>query len=297
MKKILNLTKRNIKLYFSDKGMFFTSLITPLILLVLYGTFLAKVYKDSMLSSIPEGLNIPGNIIDGLVGGELISSLLAVSCITVAFCSNLLMVQDKVSGANKDLLVTPTTKNQMSIAYFLASFVSTLIINTVALLLCIMYLGVTVEFPNISNILMIYLNVIILTLFGCSLSSIINCGLKSQGQISAVGTIVSSAYGFICGAYMPMSSFGKGLQNILLFLPGTYGTSMIRNTTMNPYFDKLAKYVPNDVLLELEKGLDCKLSFFGNDVSVSILYFIMITTIAILLIMYIILSKRINKIK
>lgn len=297
MKKILNLTKRNIKLYFSDKGMFFTSLITPLILLVLYGTFLAKVYKDSMLSSIPEGLNIPGNIIDGLVGGELISSLLAVSCITVAFCSNLLMVQDKVSGANKDLLVTPTTKNQMSIAYFLASFVSTLIINTVALLLCIMYLGVTVEFPNISNILMIYLNVIILTLFGCSLSSIINCGLKSQGQISAVGTIVSSAYGFICGAYMPMSSFGKGLQNILLFLPGTYGTSMIRNTTMNPYFDKLAKYVPNDVLLELEKGLDCKLSFFGNDVSVSILYFIMITTIVILLIMYIILSKRINKIK
>lgn len=35
------LIKRNTKLYFKDKGMFFTSLITPLILLVLYGTFLS----------------------------------------------------------------------------------------------------------------------------------------------------------------------------------------------------------------------------------------------------------------
>ena len=40
------LIKRNIKLFFKDKGMFFTSLITPLILLVLYATFLADVYRD-----------------------------------------------------------------------------------------------------------------------------------------------------------------------------------------------------------------------------------------------------------
>ena len=40
------LIKRNIKLFFKDKGMFFTSLITPAILLVLYVTFLGKdVYK------------------------------------------------------------------------------------------------------------------------------------------------------------------------------------------------------------------------------------------------------------
>ena len=36
MSQLINLTKRNIKVYFSDKGMFFTSLITPIILLVLY---------------------------------------------------------------------------------------------------------------------------------------------------------------------------------------------------------------------------------------------------------------------
>ena len=43
MKTFFALTKRNIKVFFKDKGMFFTSLITPVILLVLYVTFLAKV--------------------------------------------------------------------------------------------------------------------------------------------------------------------------------------------------------------------------------------------------------------
>lgn len=44
MKQFLLIVKRNIKMYFKDKGLFISSLITPLILLVLYATFLAKVY-------------------------------------------------------------------------------------------------------------------------------------------------------------------------------------------------------------------------------------------------------------
>ena len=89
------LIKRNIKLFFKDKGMFFTSLITPAILLVLYVTFLGNVYRDSFTSNLPNSLKLSESIIEGLVGGQLISSILAVSCVTVAFCSNFLMVQDK----------------------------------------------------------------------------------------------------------------------------------------------------------------------------------------------------------
>ena len=94
MNEILFLTKRNVKLFFKDKGMFFTALITPAILLVLYATFLGNVYKDSFTMHLPEGVTLPSSLINGLVGGQLISSLLAVSCVTVAFCSNFLMVQD-----------------------------------------------------------------------------------------------------------------------------------------------------------------------------------------------------------
>ena len=50
--------KRNIKLFFKDKGMFFTSLITPAILLVLYVTFLGNVYRDSFTSNLPDSLKL-----------------------------------------------------------------------------------------------------------------------------------------------------------------------------------------------------------------------------------------------
>ena len=78
MKTFLSMTKRNIKLFFKDKGMFFTSLITPVILLVLYSTFLAKVYRDSFTSALPDGIVVSEKLIGGMVGGELFSSLLAV---------------------------------------------------------------------------------------------------------------------------------------------------------------------------------------------------------------------------
>ena len=109
------LIRRNCKLFFKDKGMFFTSLITPLILLVLYITFLGNVYRDSFSSALPPSFQISEKLINATVGGELVSSLLAVCCVTVAFCSNLLMISDRVNGAAKDLAITPVRPSAIAL--------------------------------------------------------------------------------------------------------------------------------------------------------------------------------------
>ena len=72
MNTSLMLVKRNVKLFFKDKGMFFTSLITPAILLVLYATFLGNVYRDGFSSALPNSLKLSESLVDGLVGGQLI---------------------------------------------------------------------------------------------------------------------------------------------------------------------------------------------------------------------------------
>ena len=115
------LIKRNVKLFFKDKGMFLTSLITPVILLVLYATFLGNIYRDSFQQGLPEFVKLSEELLDGLVGGQLISSLLAVSCITVAFCSNILMVQDKANGTIKDLSISPVKKSTLALSYYFAT--------------------------------------------------------------------------------------------------------------------------------------------------------------------------------
>ena len=209
MSQLINLTKRNIKVYFSDKGMFFTSLITPIILLVLYATFLANVYRDSFLSAIPDGFELSNKLINALVSGQLMSSLLAVSCVTVAFTSNLLMVQDKVNNTIKDINVTPISKFKIGLSYVLSTFISTLIVNIVVAIICFIYVYFQGWYMNINDVLLILLDVLLLTLFGTILSSVVNFNLSTQGQSTAVGTMISAGYGFLCGAYMPLSSFSK----------------------------------------------------------------------------------------
>ena len=283
MKTLVIMLKRNIKLFFKDKGMFFTSLITPAILLVLYATFLAKVYKDAFVSSLPVGFVLDEGIMNGLVGGQLISSLLAVSCITVAFCSNFLMVQDKANGTIKDLRIAPVKSSILSVSYYIASFTSTLIICLIATVICLVYIGIIGWYMSFADVLLLVLDVVILSLFGTALSSVINYFLSTQGQISAVGSIVSSCYGFICGAYMPISSFATGLQKVISFLPGTYGTALVRNHAMNGVLKEMEKEgVPSQVVESIKDSIDCNIYFFNNKVDISSMYIILVVTVALL---------------
>ena len=195
MSKSSVLIKRNIKLFFKDKGMFFTSLITPAILLILYATFLGNVYRDSFTSGLPDMVKLPENIVEGLVGGQLISSILAVSCVTVAFCSNFLMVQDRANGTIKDLKISPVKSSVLSLSYYIATLVSTLIICFVATGICLAYVAVVGWYMSLADVFLLFLDIFLLVLFGTALSSIINFFLSTQGQISAVG------HNYQCGVW------------------------------------------------------------------------------------------------
>lgn len=296
MKTFSSMTKRNVKLFFKDKAMFFTSLITPMILLVLYMTFLAKVYRDSFAAAVPDGLELDAKLVNGMVGGEILSSILAVCCVTVAFCSNLLMVNDKVSGARKDLLISPTKKSTFALSYYVATLFSTLIISVVATVACFVYVACQGWYLSFVDVLLVFLDVFLLTMFGTALSSCVNVFLSTNGQASAVGTIVSAGYGFICGAYMPISSFGTGLQTVLGFLPGTYGTSLLRNHALAGVFREMAKqHYPTDVIEKIKDSVDCNLYFFENKVSIGAMYGILIGSIVLFIGIYILINYLKNR--
>ncbi len=292
MSQLMYLIRRNSKLFFKDKGMFFTSLITPLILLVLYTTFLAKVYRDSMTAYIPDTVKDYDRLVDGLVGGHLLSSLLAVCCITVACCSNMLMVQDKISGARTDLTISPVKESTLALSYYISTAVITFIICLVATGACFLYLANVGWYLSVSDVLQILLDVFLLVMFGTALSSIVNSFLTSQGQISVVGTIVGAGYGFICGAYMPISQFGDGLQRVISFLPGTYGTSLIRNHAMRGAFAEMPKlHFPTEVIDGIRDSIDCNLYFFDHKVETDTMYLILGGSVAVLIIAYVLLNR------
>ena len=236
MKILMSLVNRNRKLFFRDKGMLVSAMITPIILIVLYATFLAKVYRDSFLSNMPETLPISDKLINGTVAGQLAAALLAVSCVTVTFCVNLTMVQDRVYGSRRDFEVSPVRKPMIYLGYFFSTVLNSLMVNMVALAACFVYVWKMGWFLRPGDVAFLIVDIILLVLFGTVLSSVVCYPLKTQGQMSAVGTVVSAGYGFVCGAYMPISNFGEGLQKALSYLPGTYGTALLKNHMLRGAF-------------------------------------------------------------
>ena len=262
--------------------MLFSSMITPAILIVLYATFLANVYKDSFVSATKDMIALSDKVINGTVAAQLAAALLAVSCVTVTFCVNLTMVQDRASGARKDFDVSPVSKTKIYIGYFLSTVLNSLMVNGTALALCLLYILKMGWYMNASDVIFVIMDMILLVLFGSTLSSIVSYPLKTQGQLSAVGTIVSAGYGFVCGAYMPISNFSSGLQKALSYLPGTYGTSLVKNHMLNGVYKEMADTgLPSEAVTVIRNTLDCNPVFRGHVVGVSQMYLIMAGSIVV----------------
>lgn len=281
LRKMSYLTLRNIKLYFKDKMTFLVSLITPLILLVLFIAFLKSTYEDSILSII-QGFDLDQSLIDAFTGGWLFSSVLATSCITIAFCSGM-MVIDKINRANIDFMVSPVKKSTLQLSYVLANLFSTFIITFVLLIVGLIYLACVGFYITFVDILLIVFGIIITSLFGTILANIIWTFTHSQGVVSGVCTLVSALYGFICGAYMPISAMGQGMQYFVSLLPGTYATVLFRQGFLNSVLNRMRETLPQGMINGIASGFDVKMSFFGHDVStLALILVISISTIVLL---------------
>ena len=162
--------------------------------------------------------------------------------------------------------------------------------------MCLGYLAAVGWFMTAGDVLLMLLDVFLLTMFGTALSSCVNFFLSTDGQASAVGTIVSAGYGFICGAYMPMSSFGAGLQKVLSFLPGTYGTSLIRNHAMQGSFAEMEHLgFPAEVISAIRDSVDCNLYFFGDKVEITTMYLVLCASILIFIGIYVAMNNFAGK--
>ena len=87
---------------------------------------------------------------------------------------------------------------------------------------------------------------------------------------------------------MPVSNFSPVLQRILSFLPGTYGTVLLRNHAMRGAFRQMTKDgIPQEVIEKICDSVDCNLYFFGEKVSVSAMYMVLCASILLFIGIYI----------
>lgn len=87
---------------------------------------------------------------------------------------------------------------------------------------------------------------------------------------------------------MPISSFSEGLQKVISFLPGSNGTSLLRNHTMRSVFAEMGNQgFPAQVVEAIKDSVDCNLYFFGDKVALSSMYLVLIGSLVIAVGLYI----------
>lgn len=286
---------RNIRVFFKDKGLVFTSLISPLVILILYILFLHGVMRDSVLSGLG-GFELDDVLINGFVAGYEVSSILAVSGVTVAFVANITMVDDRLSGARNDFLITPVNRAALVLGYYLATAAVTIAICYAAMFAGFIYIAALGWKIAAADVFCTMVDVLLTCLFGTALSSVVCTFLRSRGAITAVSTIVSFSYGFICGAYYPISQFADGMANTVMCLPGTYFTGLLHNHLMGAYGQVfLDAGLPSPAVTGIFDGLDVNMYFFGDLVSVGKMYAVGVSVVVGLIAIFVIINVLLSR--
>ena len=238
MRGILGLIKRNLLLFFKDWQSILFSLLTSIIVLVLYLLFLKGTFVSAMQSAMEQypGLAsmVPQKDIDMFANLFLLSGILGSAMISVPFSCITVLVKDRANKVDYDILATPMKREQIIFAYFVSAVLSSTLLT--GFILAIGLVGISLQGDTHLNAIQLVKSFAVVALGSISASAIfmiVVLFFKSVSACEAFFGILSAASGFMIGAYIPISQFSDGVQTVCNLFPASQITIILRNILLN----------------------------------------------------------------
>jgi multidrug/hemolysin transport system permease protein len=231
LRGFLGLTKRNMLVFFTDKGTLFFSMLTPMIILLLYILFL----KNSLLSSLQDAATGLENLVAAkdmaqFVNGLLLTGIISSALITIPYNALEIIVRDREDKVDLDMLSTPVKRFEIILSYFCAAVASAFMQAMIVLAVGIGILSLSGDmYLSAADVVKLVGAVFLGTVSSTSVFMVVMMFFKSMGTCGAFMGIISAVSGFVIGAYMPLSEFNKSIQNVCNLVPATGITVLIRN--------------------------------------------------------------------
>ncbi len=234
MKRFLGLTRRNLLVYFKDVQAVLFSMLTSIILFVLYLLFLRQTYVDSIRDQAAAlGDLVKNKDIDLFTSGLLLSGLMGSSAITVSYHTLTTLVRDRERRIDYDIAATPIRRWQIVLSYFTASVLSAILMTTAILTVGLVILCSSGD-PCLSagSAAKLYGITVLAAVSATALFMIPVLFFQSTSASGAFFGLLSAAAGFVIGAFMPISTFSKQVQTVCGLFPGTGVTWLYRRTLL-----------------------------------------------------------------
>jgi len=297
MRKFMGLTKRNLLVYFKDKGAILFSLLTSLIVLVLYLLFLKGTFEDAFESVLSEAEMLRNFIgaddIGVFVNITLLVGMMGSAMITVPYSCLTTIVKDRENRIDYDISATPIKRWQIVMSYFTAASVSACIMTSILLLAGMTILGMNGGLLlGAADILKAFAVVILGSVSSTALFMTIMLFFKTSQSSNAFFGMLSAASGFVIGAYIPISQFSDGVQTFCNLFPATHVTVAVRNILMRGIMDKMDSSIgglDNGLFTESVREIfSFNSHMFGNSLSLSnsLVYILVIMAVSLVLMVF-----------
>ena len=238
MRGILGFIKRNVLLFFKDWQSILFSLLTSIIVLVLYLLFLKGTFVSAIQSAMEQypGLTsmVPQKDIDMFANLFLLSGILGSAMISVPFSCITVLVKDRANKVDYDILATPMKREQIIIAYFVSAVLTSILLNSI--ILAVGLIGIRMQgnmYLNTSQVIKSFSVVALGSISASAIFMIIVLFFKTVSACEAFFGILSAASGFVIGAYIPISQFSNEVQTVCNLFPASQITIMLRNILLN----------------------------------------------------------------
>ena len=238
MRGILGFIKRNVLLFFKDWQSILFSLLTSIIVLVLYLLFLKGTFVSAIQRAMEQypGLAsmVPQKDIDMFANLFLLSGILGSAMISVPFSCITVLVKDRANKVDYDILATPMKREQIIFAYFVSAVLTSTLLTDI--ILAVGLIGIRMQgnmYLNASQVVKAFSIVALGSISASAIFMIIVLFFKTVSACEAFFGILSAASGFVIGAYIPISQFSDGVQTVCNLFPASQITIMLRNILLN----------------------------------------------------------------
>ena len=255
MRGILGFIKRNVLLFFKDWQSILFSLLTSIIVLVLYLLFLKGTFVSAIQSAMEQypGLTsmVPQKDIDMFANLFLLSGILGSAMISVPFSCITVVVKDRANKVDYDILATPMKREQIIFAYFVSAVLTSILLNSI--ILAVGLIGIRMQgnmYLNISQVIKAFSIVALGSISASAIFMIIVLFFKTVSACEAFFGILSAASGFVIGAYIPISQFSNEVQTVCNLFPASQITIMLRNILLNGLLEHI-----NTSLAGVDQGM------------------------------------------
>ncbi|GAA1843284.1 ABC transporter permease [Microbacterium koreense] len=226
MSVVRGIIARNLRLFFRDRMNVFFSLMSGIILFVLYTLFLAGLQADGLAAQFPDATDAQ---IRAFVDSWMFSGIVLLTTVTSGLGAMSRLVEDSASGRFADFLVSPIRRGQLVLGYLISAFTIALIMTAVVLALSVLYLGIVDGlWLEPRRVLASALVMALCALAFTALGAFVVTFVRTTGAFSAFATVVGTVLGFIAGAYIPIGSLPATVGDVVNALPFSQGGMLLR---------------------------------------------------------------------